>query len=321
MLGQFSCQRYRFRLRACSPIRLSSFAGATLRGGMGHLFKRLVCVWAPGDCDRCDLRYSCSYAYVFETRVPPDAAKLRGVDQIPRPYVIEPPALDGKSREIVPGAPFDFGLVLIGRGIDFLPNFLFTFTELGHTGLGGGRGKYEVVELFSEGDGRSAEPVSLFDTGVGRLAAAGGRLTGHDLTVGVPADNSLTLEFLTPTRITTSERVQREPTFQDLVRALLRRLSSLCYFHCGSELDVDFKGLIDGAATIRTADSKLTWQQQSRFSGRQKQRIAMGGVVGSITFAAPDEETWKPYLPLLAAGQFVHVGKGAVMGLGKYQMT
>jgi CRISPR/Cas system endoribonuclease Cas6 (RAMP superfamily) len=46
----------------------------------------------------------------------------------------------------------------------------------------------------------------------------------------------------------------------------------------------------------------------------------MDGVTGTVTFEAPDGETLAPYLPLLAAGEWVHVGKGAVMGLGKYQL-
>lgn len=46
----------------------------------------------------------------------------------------------------------------------------------------------------------------------------------------------------------------------------------------------------------------------------------MGGVVGTVTFQAPDGETLAPFLPLLAMGKFVHVGKGAVMGLGRYRV-
>ena len=91
MLDGLVCARCRFVLEALEPLRLSAFAGATLRGGFGHAFKRSVCIWPPGDCPRCLLRHSCSYPYVFETAPPPGAQKLRKLDQIPRPYVIEPP--------------------------------------------------------------------------------------------------------------------------------------------------------------------------------------------------------------------------------------
>ena len=53
MLGSFATARYRFALEETTPLRLSAFAGATLRGGFGHVFQRTVCVWPPGDCTRC----------------------------------------------------------------------------------------------------------------------------------------------------------------------------------------------------------------------------------------------------------------------------
>jgi hypothetical protein len=172
MLGNFSCGRYRFVLQADTPLRLNAFAGSTLRDGFGHVFKRIVCTWPPGDCPRCLLKTTCSYPYIFETAPPPGATKLRLIDQIPRPFIIEPPSADfspsglnpmnratprklsagnhgsaavtgrpssADNRKLYgPGERFDFDLVLVGRAIDYLPYFLFTFIELGRTGLGPG---------------------------------------------------------------------------------------------------------------------------------------------------------------------------------------
>src|SRR4051794_6487207 len=127
MVHPLALARYRFVLEATTPLRLSAFPGATLRGGFGHVFKRSVCLWRPGDCARCLLKTTCAYPYVFETAPPPGARKLRGLDQIPRPYVLEP---DPDTRRLYqPGERLAFGLVLIGRAIDYLPYFVFTFRE------------------------------------------------------------------------------------------------------------------------------------------------------------------------------------------------
>src|SRR5262249_28652819 len=134
------------------------------------------------------------------------------------------------------------------------------------------------------------------------------------------APRRIALHFLTPARIRTDGDYRSELSFQDLIRALLRRLSSLCYFHCNCELSVDFKSLIGQSSSVRTVATQLRWQRQERFSSKQHQRIEMGGVTGTVTFEAPDGETLAPYLPLLAAGEWVHVGKGTVMGLGKYRL-
>jgi hypothetical protein len=117
MLGSFVCGRYRFVLKVETPLRLAHFAGSTLRGGFGHVFKRAVCVWPPGDCPRCLLKNTCAYPYLFETAPPPEAKKLSGLSQVPRPYVIEPPEDSGRVYQ--PGEALAFGLILMGRAIDY----------------------------------------------------------------------------------------------------------------------------------------------------------------------------------------------------------
>ena len=110
----------------------------------------------------------------------------------------------------------------------------------------------------------------------------------------------------------------REISFADLIRALLRRLSSLCYFHCGFGLNIDYQELIRQAGEIQTIASELYWQEQSRYSTRQEAKILMGGVVGHVTYEAPCVQAMLPFLPLLVLGQYTHVGKGTVMGMGKF---
>lgn len=313
MLGDFSCARYRFVLRATTPLRLGNFVGATLRGGFGHVFKRSVCLWQPGDCRRCLLKNTCAYPYIFETAPPPGSEKLRGLDQVPRPYVLEPP--EQNRHTVKAGDRFEFRLVLIGRAIECLPYFVFTFGALGEIGLGADRGKYRVAEVHHEG---LTETRRIYSESDGLLRPAGDRLTVAAVVGQLALRRRVTVHFRTPTRIVSDGKPCMAPSFQDLVRALLRRLSSLCYFHCGGELEVDFPGLIVRAAAVSTVASRLRWHEQERFSGRQKQSIAMGGVVGDVTFELPDGEAGAAFGPLLAAGEWVHVGKGAVMGLGKY---
>jgi len=323
MLGNFAVARYRFVLQATTPLRLHAFAGATLRGGFGHVFKRTVCVWPPGDCPKCLLKHTCSYPYIFETAPPPGTAKLRGLEQIPRPYVLEPP--EGPGRSYGAGESLEFRLVLVGRAIDYLPYFVLTFTELGRNGLGRDRGRFTVAEVHAES--RSGDQL-IFTAAEGTLRDGGNRQIAADFTAerfartaaDVDGPVRFTVHFQTPTRIRNDGEVRAVVSFQDLTRALLRRLSSLCYFHCGRELSVDFKSLIEQASSVRTADERLRWQDQERFSGRQRQRIPMGGLVGTVEYEAPNAEKLRPFLPLLAAGELVHVGKGVVVGLGRYRV-
>lgn len=125
----------------------------------------------------------------------------------------------------------------------------------------------------------------------------------------------LTLNFLTPTRIAYDGRLGLNLEFHILVRNLLRRLSLLSYFHgSGKTLDLNFKGIIEKAKDVKVTDRRLGWYDWERYSGRQEQRINMGGFVGETTF----EGDLAPFLPFVKAGEVVHVGKGTVFGLGRY---
>jgi tetratricopeptide (TPR) repeat protein len=77
----------------------------------------------------------------------------------------------------------------------------------------------------------------------------------------------------------------------------------------------DNAGLRELARSTRVTRQELKWQDWTRYSNRQQRKIPMGGVVGSYTLETAGLE---PLWPLLWAGQWAHVGKGAVMGLGRY---
>jgi hypothetical protein len=195
------------------------------------------------------------------------------------------------------------------------------FRELEQSGLGRGRkagqGQFQlhqVTALLPD----NTEPL-IYARARDQLVDMDATLTEqHILTRAAEIHpSSLTLHFLTPTRIKFGGHLTSDFQFHHLIRALLRRLSGLMYFHCGSELQVDFRGLIAQAEKIEKVSDTLRWQEQTRYSARQKTEMRMGGFIGSATFAGD----LTPFLPFLIAGEFVHVGKGTVMGLGKYRIN
>jgi len=126
---------------------------------------------------------------------------------------------------------------------------------------------------------------------------------------------TLTLHFLTPTRIIYNNRLTLELEFHIFLRNLLRRLSLIHYFHSNDgPVSFDFAGLIKKAGEIKVLTSNLRWYDWERYSGRQERKINMGGFVGDITF----EGVFKPFMPLIKAGEVLHVGKGTAFGLGRY---
>lgn len=309
--GVFSVGRYRLTLTLKQAARLPEYKGSTLRGGFGHVFKRLACSARQTSCPKCILKATCPYSYVFETPRPQGAEMMRLYPQIPRPFVINP-YLD-KRRNLSRGDTLQVGLTLVGKAIDYLPYFIYTFEELGKTGLGADRAQFElstVNALMPDGANRT-----VYDAD-SRTIHNSSSVTGRDL-VGHHTGSRATLKLLTPLRLRVKGEVTDQLQFRAFFSTLLRRLSALSYFHCGSELQLDFKQMVQNAATVRCLEDETEWYQWGRFSKRQGRRMRLGGLIGKITFEGDLEDFW----PWLELGEAVHVGKATTFGLGGFEIA
>ncbi|MCM8779198.1 MAG: CRISPR system precrRNA processing endoribonuclease RAMP protein Cas6 [Candidatus Omnitrophica bacterium] len=308
-LAKISLGRYRFILQAEETIKLPPYKGACLRGGFGITFRKICCVNKRlKDCGFCILKEKCAYTYIFETSPPPQAQKLKKLAEIPRPFVIEPPEekknIYNKEEEI------ELNLILIGKAREYLPYFVLTFRELGKIGLGKERGKFFLSKIYD------ADGEKIYEAGSDCLKNyASSEKNG--INVENYFSDYLILNFSTPTRIKFQRDLVTRPEFHILIRALLHRLSALAYFHCGFTLELDYNLLISQAEKIKIKKSNLNWFDWERYSTRQNTKMKLGGFVGQITY----EGDFKPFLPLVALGQFTHVGKNCTFGLGKYRIV
>lgn len=317
MVDSFRVARYRFDLEAVDELHMPGYQGSTFRGGFGHAFKQIVCFrpdWRA--CTPCARGNTCPYGYLFEASAPADSPGFHNLHEIPPPFMIEAPA--GPPRVYRPGEPLGFDLLLVGRAIGYLPYFLLAFQELGRAGIGQPPGRYVLQRISAIHPWRD-EQALIYD-GVDM------RLGGPDLSVSwaaaaeraamLPAD-ALTLRFLTPTRIKYRQGYVVQPAFHVLLRALLRRLSALALFHCGEPWPGDPRALIAAAEQVTIAGAELRWIDWERFSGRQRQRVLLGGFVGEISYCGD----LAPFREFLMLGALVHVGKATVFGHGRYQIA
>jgi len=285
------------------------YAGSTLRGGFGHAFRQMVCTQGPIDCRDCVLKAVCPYPYIFETTPFERARQLRTYGDVPRPFVIDPLDTRGEYRV---GESFSFQLTLIGRAIDYLPYFLASFRELGEFGIGKRRGRFQLSKVLSDGGERIYGSETQLVHNRNNTVSFG---EIGDETESQPTDQ-LTLHLLNPTRITHGGQLTDKMPFHLFWRRLIGRISALAYFHCGESLDLDFKGLIAQAETVQTVQSSLRWKAWTRYSSRQNQKMQLGGLVGCVTYAGD----LAAFLPFVVLGKFLHVGKNATFGLGKYRI-
>jgi len=316
MLEDFKVACYRIELSAGEKgLILPPYKGATLRGAFGITFRRIVCTTRLNECNDCMLKESCPYSYIFETSPPSDTKVLSKNESISRPFIIEPPS--EVKTHYKNGDSFTFGLVLVGKAIDYLPYFVLAFKEIGQIGIGKMRNPYNLKRFIAINPLRGAEKEIYSDIS--------DKLCNYDLSFSgkdaydMNSEISLkqvNLNFITMTRIKHDGFFVRNVEFHMLIRALLRRLSTLYYFHHGEELKADFKSLINKAENVKMVLNKTGWTECERYSQRQDARLNMGGIVGQVSYQGDLGE----FLPFLRLGELVHVGKGCTFGLGKYQM-
>jgi hypothetical protein len=300
--------RLRLEVQVTSPLRLPEYAGSMLRGAFGGALRRLACMTRQPECTGCGLLRTCPYAVLFETAPPPEGHVLQRFSEVPKPYVIEPPAWG--ARLMSPGQTFSFGLVLFGRALAQTPLAFLAWQRALARGIGPGDGRGRLLRVVHEAqDGERL----VLDVGQGIAE----EVRADEPPEAGPLPESVSLRFDTPLRLQENghalgaERVDA----RRLLMALARRASLLAEFHGGGAPGLDFTALAAHAATL--AESRqLTWQDWTRYSSRQQQKMQLGGLVGSWTLSGD----LAPFWPLLQLGEFLHVGKEAAFGLGRYQL-
>lgn len=303
----------RVTLRMLEDAVLPRFKGALLRGSFGYAFQRATCPQACwGKSHRCPISTLCPYRWVFETPHPPDVAHLHNLRDVPRPFVIEPP-LENRTHSTA-GSALEFGLVLIGRGTDYLPHFLFAFEHVGKMGLGKqrARARLERVEALT-----AWQPTGSVVYQDGRVLPAAEHLPLIDAPALVARAQNLSadvrLHFPTPLRVKTRGDWMRTVDPAVLTQAICWRLHALSVFHAKEPWDVDHRALVEQARGIGVEQEQVQWVDWGRTSGREGgQHMILGGLVGQVVLRGvpPDVRM------VLLAGSLVHVGKACVFGHG-----
>lgn len=296
--------RYQFNFEVENSIRLPEYAGSMLRGAFGRALRHIACMTRQKDCTTCPLYHSCPYPAIFETPAP-ETHTLQKFSQIPNPYIIEPPAWG--ERVYHPGEQIQFNVVLFGRSLTQLPMITFAWQRAFAQEVGHGTARLQTIHQLTD-----AAATSIFDTKTQRIQPH-----TQSIILSPISSNSMTLHFTTPLRIQQNGSPIRadQLTARNLFITLARRIALMFEFHTESPYQIDFANIATDIHSV-TDVRNLTWLDWTRYSSRQKQTMQLGGAVGKWTL-----DNLSPTLThLLQLGQWIHVGKNATFGLGKYDI-
>jgi hypothetical protein len=136
--------RFLFTLRALARIEFADFPGIAIRGGLGLVLKRAVCVIGAErtlSCASCPLCSSCPYGAIFETPPPEGTPVMKKATHCPHPFSIAP-LFSASSFER--GQEMRIALSLYGDALKNFAPMAKAFNLLGESGLGKTRGKFVV---------------------------------------------------------------------------------------------------------------------------------------------------------------------------------
>jgi hypothetical protein len=132
------------------------------------------------------------------------------------------------------------------------------------------------------------------------------------------AIHALRLDYLSPMKIKERGQWVKTPTFGAVAKAVVRRLRLLSLAHGGGPWPHDAYGpLLDLAETVQMDHHETQWTGYSRRS-KQSGRYDIEGFLGPAWYSS--HEDLRPLLPILWLGQWLHAGKGYVLGNGRYRL-
>lgn len=301
-----SLGRYRLDWRVTRSIRLPDYAGSMLRGAFGHALRSIGCITREKECTACPLRRDCPYTTLFEP-IPPEHHPLQDFSRIPAPYIIEPP--EWGARVLHPGDTLTFHFTLVGRAVGELPIAILAWRRALARGIGPGDGQAELTGVWLE---QSESPLAVY-------TPESGSIRKHDTQLTCPPSSGdrVCLHLVTPLRLQNNGVPLKAQTVTEraLLMALVRRFALISEFHGEAAWQPDFHHLGELTGSV-TGKRQLSWRDWQRYSSRQKQKMALGGVTGRWDLRGELAAFW----PALWFGQWLHAGKNASFGLGRYEI-
>lgn len=293
--------RYRLTFLLNQSFRLPEYAGSTLRGALGHALREAVCVC--GQTNQHD--HDCPYLDIFNAP-PQTQLNVSQRSTPPQAYVIEPPF--PQPQQFQAGEVYAFDMVLCGQIQQLLPLIISAWKLVFQRGIGKEKGTGILQNVA----------VQMGDNW--QILTEHQWVNIHKTAFRLPENPShnYVMTLHTPLRIQHNGKLCRAHnlTADIVLRQVMRRVSSITQLYCHAPMQANFNELIQMIDSIEF-ESNLIWYDNTRYSNRQQQRVPLGGVLGSIQLRHVPPQ----WAMLLHIGQWLHIGKETVFGLGKYSLT
>lgn len=283
-------RKYRISFVVTQPFVLESYPYHLTRGVFGKIVHDEVCL-NPSlkNCDSCNETAKCPFTQIFEVMLPPSHPLYGKYTKPPVPYIIYPD-LGGRSK-FAGRDLYNIELTLVGKAIEY-DTFLL-----------------QSVQRISEGKGILYKKLEC--TGIETMVGDDKRSHLRFDIKTQPASH-LKLRFNTPLILKIKDKPAVNLPFEVLTERLNERIALFCYLYCDGNLpdlksfrkQIDTEGYIDSFYPVEVEIS----------DGGRKQTPPKEGILGSVAYRGNIGD----YLPVIRAGEVLHLGSYPNYGLGKY---
>lgn len=277
---------------------------SAIRGGMGEMLLRFHCV-RDRQCEACDFAAECIVQRIMYSKFEKKPFFVTQGESIG--YVLE---CEDYREVFKRGETFPFNLIIFGKEIVYLNQFMQAFCMLGMEGIGKNHAKFRIISVTNTKrypllvDGivymENYEIMTIRDYVDYRVEQLRRQGLKNEILFKTPLTLKYRGEFL------------REFQMEAIMEAVIRRIYMLdCYE--GIEEDV----MQYEALPVPEIIAQEVWKAQvRRYSTRQQSGMVLQGIEGKIDLNRIGDES----LPVLLAGELVHIGKNSRFGFGRYKI-
>lgn len=278
---------------------------SALRGGMGEMLLRANCIH-DRKCEDCDFMSECIVQRIMYSKFDkkPDfvtTGESIGYIVVCRDY----------CNYVRAGDKILFELILFGKNIVYLNQYLQAIYALGQNGLGNAQARFRVHSVVNLKGEPVLENGNIYMERYRRETVMD--YVDYRLRQLNPEETeSYIIHLMTPMTVKYQGEFLTELSAEALVQAVRRRIYMLDCFE-----DMDGEEVYCKELSIPEISQQDTYLYSvHRMSFRKNRKITLKGLRGTAVISKVSDEL----LILLLAGELVHVGKNTSFGFGKYKL-
>lgn len=282
-------------------IRFTSYPPAYIRSLIDTAFLRSVCTH-DGNCSECYLRSVCAYVKFLRPQANENYL-IKAGSEIPPAYTI---IANWKRRRYPPDSVLTFRLNFFGNISDFLPYLVAGLRNLEKIGFPSIGVQFRLLSLYSttkivyeRKEDKIHKPIRI--------------IVNPD---SIPKANCATLQFLSPVFLKNRASQHTTPTFDDLLKSIMRRYSWILKFHQKIYWHPDHT-FFEKKDSVLSSFTDYEWHIFKKNKKGKENPMVLQGFTGSLHVCG-----LQPYhLFLINVGQHIQVGGKTSFGFGHYSVS